>query len=171
VIAAPIQGGIVNTTEHNDTRDKRPVAPAVESPDLEVVASGVRAGEPPALSQDVRNGAGPDSTLDTDGKTTDAFLDRTPNFDNVTGSNASSSENVVTDPVGLAGYDSRPYGSSLAIAEADTYTVEQAGTALELPPWHAAAIPARDPLESAESPFTYGTRVVKVLRITPKARP
>jgi hypothetical protein len=160
----------VNTTEHDDTRDKHPVAPAAESSDVEVVAGGVRAGESPAPSQDVRNAAGPDSTLDTDGKTTDAFLDRTPNFDNVTGSNASSSESVATDPLGLAGYDSRPYGSLPAIAEADAYTVEQAGTALELPPWHAAAIPARDPLESAESPFTYGTRVVKVLKITPKAK-
>jgi hypothetical protein len=161
----------VNTTEHNDTRDKHPVTSAAESPDGEVVASGVRAGEPPAPSQDLRNAAGPDSTLDTDGKTTDAFLDRTPNFDNIMRSNASSSEAVATDPLGLAGYDSRPYGNSPAIAEADAYTVEQAGTALELPPWHAVAVPGRDPVASAESPFTYGTRVVKVLKITPKAKP
>jgi hypothetical protein len=161
----------VNTTEHNDARDKHPDAPAAESPDGEVVAGGVRAGEPLAASQDVRNAAGPDSTLDTDGKTTDAFLNRTPNFDNVTGSNASPSDSVATDPIGLAGYDSRPYGGSPAIAEADAYTVEQVGTARELPPWHAAAVPARESFESAESPFTYGTRVVKVLKITPKAKP
>jgi hypothetical protein len=161
----------VDTTEHNDPRDQRPVARAAKDPAVEVVASGVQAGQPPGPSQDVRNAAGPDSTLDTDGKTTDAFFDRTPNFDNVTGSNASSSESVATDPLGLAGYDSRPYGSLPAIADADAYTVEQAGIALELPPWHAAAIPGRDPLESAESPFTYGTRVVKVLKITPKAKP
>ncbi len=168
----------MNTTEHDDAgdkypdaRDKHPIAPATESPEGEVLAGGVRAGEPPVESQDELNAAGPDSTLDTDGKTTDAFLNRAPNFDNVTGSNASSSGSVATDPLGLAGYDSRPYGGSPAIAEADAYTVEQVGTALELPPWHAEAVPARESFESAESPFTYGTRVVKVLKITPKAKP
>ena len=161
----------MNTTEHNDAGDKHRDVPTAKSPEVEVVPSGVRAGEPAAATQDVRNAAGPDSTLDTDGKITDASFNRTPNFDNVTGSNASSSDSVATDPLGLAGYDSRPYGSSPAIAEADAYTVEQVGTARELPPWHAAAVPAREPFESAESPFTYGTRVVKVLKITPKAKP
>lgn len=161
----------MNTTQDNDARGKHPVASAAQSPEGDIVANGVRAGASPAASQDLRNAAGPDSTLDTDGKTTDAFLDRTPNFNNVTGSNASSSDSVPTDPHGLAGYDSRPHSGVAAIAEADAYTVEQTGTALELPPWHAEAVPGRDAFESAESPFTYGTRVVKVLKITPKAKP
>jgi hypothetical protein len=118
-----------------------------------------------ALSTDVRNAGGPDSTLDTDGKSVQAAANRPQHFPNVVSSSASPHGSVPTDPQGLAGFDSRAQGSLPPIAASHAYRVEHAGTVDELPVWRSKPEIAQSGLDD----FSHinGARVAHVVHIVP----
>ena len=118
-----------------------------------------------ALSTDVRNGGGPDSTLDTDGKSVQAAANRAQHLPNVVSSTASPHGSVTTDPHGLAGFDSRTQGSLPPIAASDAYRVEHAGTVDEVPVWRSKPEIAHSGVDD----FSHinGARVAHVVHIVP----
>jgi len=103
-------------------------APAVFADGDESVASSAAATRRrSAHNLDVVNAGTMDSSVDTDGKSSDARRDLPAWRDNVVGSNASLDDSVDTPAEGLAGIDSRAAGNRPQIAAGIDYQVDYLG--------------------------------------------
>lgn len=160
--ASPAEKAAHSVAQANRVQLKQALPPAVDP-----AASQTKASRDPAMSTDLRNGAGLDNTVDTDGKNREAMLDRPANFPNVVGVSASPVDSVVTAEVGLAGFDSRPGGNLPAIATGDSHQLEHHGTADEVPAWRTQGNGAG--VEQDNLPAN-GTRVTRIVHITPKKK-
>jgi hypothetical protein len=125
---------------------------------------------------DVVNAATMDSSVDTDGKSSDARRDLPLNRDNVVGSNASLDDSIEAPAEGLAGIDSR--GGNLPLIDPGSdHQVEYLGTVTESDEWRdgedALAARADNPHGEADAnDFDHHPvgreRVTQVVRISPK---
>jgi len=122
---------------------------------------------------DVMNSGTMDSTVDTDGKTSDARRDLPLSRDNVVGSNASLDDSIETPAEGLAGIDSRPAGNRPQIAVGSDYQVDYIGTVVASADWRDGGDLTQTPeLEAETRDFDHHPvgreRVAQVVRITRK---
>lgn len=119
----------------------------------------------------VSNDVSMDSTVDTDGKDSEARRDLPILRDHVISSNASLDDSVATPDLGLGGIESRPGGNMPLIAAAPGYRVEYLGSVSEISPWlvvetaEMAGKAGRASGAGEEEPVPFnGTRSAHVIR-------